>query len=131
MYKASPGMVQKIEDLLASLDSGPTLAEIAGFQGEPLQAVNSIIADGADPIPTDWLKQFRQALLDSSRQASARIQLLEQIAQQCQDFADMDFSFLFDKSRDLFSIGYNVGDRRLDGSFYDLLASEGAARAAS
>ena len=36
----------------------------------------------------------------------------------------MDFSFLFDKSRDLFAIGYNVDDRRLDGSFYDLLASE-------
>ena len=36
----------------------------------------------------------------------------------------MDFSFLFDKSRDLFAIGYNVGDQRLDASFYDLLASE-------
>ena len=36
----------------------------------------------------------------------------------------MDFSFLFDKSRDLFAIGYNVGDQRLDNSFYDLLASE-------
>ncbi len=40
------------------------------------------------------------------------------------NLAEMDFSFLFDKSRDLFAIGYNVGDQRLDGSFYDLLASE-------
>ena len=46
------------------------------------------------------------------------------LASQCQEFADMDFSFLFDKSRDLFAIGYNVGDQRLDNSFYDLLASE-------
>ena len=36
----------------------------------------------------------------------------------------MDFSFLFDESRDLFAIGYNVSDQRLDNSFYDLLASE-------
>src|SRR6185503_13957796 len=36
----------------------------------------------------------------------------------------MDFSFLFDKSRELFSIGFNVHEHRLDGGFYDLLASE-------
>src|SRR5260370_38742807 len=36
----------------------------------------------------------------------------------------MDFSFLFDKSRDLFAIGYNVAEQRRDNSFYDLLASE-------
>ncbi len=36
----------------------------------------------------------------------------------------MDFTFLFDKTRDLFAIGYNVGDQRRDNSFYDLLASE-------
>ena len=49
---------------------------------------------------------------------------MQQLASQCQEFADMDFSFLFDESRDLFAIGYNVGDQRLDNSFYDLLASE-------
>ena len=43
----------------------------------------------------------------------------------------MDFSFLFDKSRDLFAIGYNVGDQRLDSSFYDLLASEARLAASS
>ncbi len=36
----------------------------------------------------------------------------------------MDFTFLFDRSRDLFSIGCNVSERRRDQSFYDLLASE-------
>ncbi|MBL9107749.1 MAG: carbohydrate-binding protein, partial [Myxococcales bacterium] len=40
-------------------------------------------------------------------------------------FADgMQFGFLFDTKRELFSIGYNVGAGRLDGSHYDLLASE-------
>ncbi len=36
----------------------------------------------------------------------------------------MDFTFLFDPARDLFSIGFNVTERRRDTSFYDLLASE-------
>ncbi len=37
---------------------------------------------------------------------------------------EMDFEFLFDRQRGLFSIGYNVTDGRLDSSFYDALASE-------
>lgn len=36
----------------------------------------------------------------------------------------MNFSFLLDKERELLSIGYLVGDGRLDPSCYDLLASE-------
>ena len=36
----------------------------------------------------------------------------------------MDFEFLFDHERELFSIGYQVGSHTLDGSSYDLLASE-------
>jgi cyclic beta-1,2-glucan synthetase len=36
----------------------------------------------------------------------------------------MDFRFLFDSSRKLFSIGYRVTEGELDPSYYDLLASE-------
>jgi cyclic beta-1,2-glucan synthetase len=39
-------------------------------------------------------------------------------------FREMDFRFLFDPVRKLFSIGYRVADGTLDPSFYDLLASE-------
>src|SRR5690606_9824030 len=37
---------------------------------------------------------------------------------------EMDFTFLYDEDRALFSIGYNVSSARIDGSHYDLLASE-------
>ncbi len=43
---------------------------------------------------------------------------------QCEELAAMDFTYLFDSARDLFSIGFNVTERRRDNSFYDLLASE-------
>ena len=39
-------------------------------------------------------------------------------------FREMDFSFLFDPTRKLFSIGFRVRDGALDSSYYDLLASE-------
>ena len=39
-------------------------------------------------------------------------------------FEEMDFSFLFDPTRKLFSIGFRVTDGSLDPSYYDLLASE-------
>jgi cyclic beta-1,2-glucan synthetase len=39
-------------------------------------------------------------------------------------FMAMDFSFLFDQERKIFSIGYNATENRKDDSYYDLLASE-------
>ncbi len=36
----------------------------------------------------------------------------------------MDFGFLYDKARALFAIGYQPSSHSLDGSYYDLLASE-------
>ena len=36
----------------------------------------------------------------------------------------MDFGFLFDPTRKLFSIGFRVREGALDPSYYDLLASE-------
>jgi len=37
---------------------------------------------------------------------------------------DMDFNFLYDKNRGLFTIGYNLEEKSMGESFYDLLASE-------
>ncbi|MFA9399057.1 MAG: GH36-type glycosyl hydrolase domain-containing protein, partial [Clostridiaceae bacterium] len=37
---------------------------------------------------------------------------------------DMDFSILYSKNKDIFSIGYNIERDALDGCYYDLLASE-------
>ena len=53
------------------------------------------------------------------------IERLTAIAVQARQlFDDMDFTFLFDPRRKLFSIGYRVADAALDESYYDLLASE-------
>jgi hypothetical protein len=43
----------------------------------------------------------------------------------------MDQSFLYDGSRHLMTIGYNVDERRVDAGYYDLLASRRASASSS
>jgi cyclic beta-1,2-glucan synthetase len=50
---------------------------------------------------------------------------LNKIASVCQEFyLEMNFRFLYDEERKIFSIGYNATEGRRDDSYYDLLASE-------
>ena len=70
---------------------------------------------------------LRQACLeiagsDEARELAPR---LEAIAERAYRYAlDMEFGFLYDKSRRLFAVGYQVASHTLDESYYDLLASE-------
>ncbi len=65
------------------------------------------------------------ALLDLSRKrAQGRLTQIEDLIDKSGALAQMDFTFLYDKTRRLISIGYNVQERRLDNGYYDLLASE-------
>ena len=56
--------------------------------------------------------------------AQRRIDQLTRLAGMARELAIMDFRFLYNPTTDLLAIGYNVSDRRLDASHYDLLASE-------
>ncbi|HUQ97839.1 MAG TPA: glucoamylase family protein, partial [Gemmatimonadaceae bacterium] len=50
---------------------------------------------------------------------------LKAIAERAHAYAvEMDFRFLYDEKRKLFTIGYHVGSNSVDNSYYDLLASE-------
>ena len=53
-----------------------------------------------------------------------RYQAIDELVARCQELSAMDFEPLYDSSRDLLSIGYDMGERRRDPSWYDLLASE-------
>ncbi|HCI12451.1 MAG TPA: cyclic beta 1-2 glucan synthetase [Gallionellaceae bacterium] len=68
--------------------------------------------------------EHSRCLLEASEHARQRLQALESLARQSEELADMDFTFLLDAERNLFSIGFNVAENRSDASFYDLLASE-------
>ena len=65
------------------------------------------------------------AMPDGPGVAGGLIRRLEAIAGEAQRlFREMDFGFLFDPTRKLFSIGFRVREGGLDPSYYDLLASE-------
>jgi cyclic beta-1,2-glucan synthetase len=66
-----------------------------------------------------------RALLAESTHLTEQLGRLKVLADRAHDYAiEMDFRFLFDDRRKLFSIGYDVSRGGLDNSFYDLLASE-------
>jgi cyclic beta-1,2-glucan synthetase len=63
--------------------------------------------------------------LDAQKEAYALLCGAERLIERCDELANgMNLRFLYDEARRLFSVGFNVETRRLDASYYDLLASE-------
>jgi cyclic beta-1,2-glucan synthetase len=78
-----------------------------------------------------WLNQAAAAVAERMREhdrPTPRSELshrAERLAALADDLVEeAEFGFLFDKERQLFSIGFNVTEGRLDASYYDTLASE-------
>jgi cyclic beta-1,2-glucan synthetase len=93
---------------------GRTLLE---RQVADLTALGMPLGEGREPT-------LRLAAATSSH-AAEQIKRLDALAARAHAYAmEMDFGFLFDERRKLFSIGYAVNAGMLDLSCYDLLASE-------
>jgi cyclic beta-1,2-glucan synthetase len=72
-----------------------------------------------------WVDALAQAIRRSADDAAALVRRVATITRQAEAmFQAMDFSFLFDHTRRLVSIGYRVTDGTPDPNCYDLLASE-------
>ena len=92
----------------AEASAAPALSEVRYW----LQELSEILAVGADgPFPDDLDRSLREVSSRADRLVDG-----------------MKFGFLYDRQRKLFSIGYRLagaeGPGRLDGSYYDLMASE-------
>src|SRR5206468_3040392 len=81
-------------------------------------------AKGSPVAGREAVAEALGAALDPSA-AAALADDLDKLAGRAGGFADaMDFRFLYNPTRHLFAIGYNVPLERLDPAHYDLLASE-------
>ena len=93
------------------------LRDLAVLAAPPQPAIFPTLADLSDP-PV-------HAAGDEMPAAATFVRRLNAIADEAhQIFREMDFTFLFDPTRKLFSIGFRVREGALDPSYYDLLASE-------
>jgi len=113
----------KFKDLV-SLNQNSTLSGLLKTARKLQDEINNRQAANITNDENEWLELFQIALTQSIRQAEEQINSSDTLAQQCNDLADMYWDFLYDKSSNLFTIGYNVEERHVDASYYDLLASE-------
>ncbi|OQB54569.1 MAG: N,N'-diacetylchitobiose phosphorylase [Deltaproteobacteria bacterium ADurb.Bin151] len=102
----------------------PTLQETADLPARWLAAFNEKIGSGGDDRERAWSAEFTRKVSEGSVQAKERLTVINNLIKKTEELADMDYSFLYDKGRQLLTIGYSVGERRRDTSYYDLLASE-------
>ena len=119
----STGVPNRIAEISA-IAGIPTLRELTGLERKLLPFIGSKIAEAATPEEGDELYRLLRLIKEGGERAAERIAVIELLAVKACELAQMEYGFLYDKSRDLFTIGYNVTERRLDSGYYDLLASE-------
>ncbi|HEX4334570.1 MAG TPA: glucoamylase family protein [Polyangiaceae bacterium] len=122
------------ESIRATLAQVESLRDVMQVTPEALARLTeldeSIQADAALPRETRetawrYIADLSADLRNARGSCQTLRESLKRLGERARSLADgMNFSFLYDRGRHLFSIGYNVQASRLDGSFYDLLASE-------
>ncbi len=109
----------------------PSLVGIAEGLGEVLEALELIAHESwsAEDADTQAAREWADAVAAGIRSARpqcvellSRLRIDTDIARQMWEHTD--FTVLFDEHRSLFSIGFNTAEGHLDGSYYDMLASE-------
>ncbi len=125
------GLLSQLREEMLRLDSIPSLREIPEIKAKLVPIIDQILGSvqgmgkqGMGQEERDWLLLVGQTITEACDRAQKRIASVEEIAKVCSELADIKYDLLFDKSRKLLSIGYNVNDSRRDESCYDLLASE-------
>jgi cyclic beta-1,2-glucan synthetase len=114
----------KWEALLNLLHAVPTLAEVPQVCDSALLQLSGARSElraqaiGTFAKLTKLLEQASGAAGDLLSRLSSLAHASEQMME------EMDFNFLLDPERKVFTIGYNVSAQRADNSYYDLLASE-------
>ncbi|MBU3018766.1 cyclic beta 1-2 glucan synthetase [Paraglaciecola agarilytica] len=89
-----------------------------------LTAIETRFKSALSKDEEQWLLSLREKIEASGESVRARKFQGQKLAGQAFEFAAMDYQFLYDNTRHMLAIGYNVDDNRRDASFYDLLASE-------
>ncbi|HLH72187.1 MAG TPA: glucoamylase family protein, partial [Chloroflexota bacterium] len=125
--RAAAGPAREFAQMLRSISSalpGPSTrddeAEAAYWSTQVERQVQAWLDIVDRCYPSD--EHLPGVTSDSPEDLAARFQRLTARVESLADA--MNMRFLYDPKRRLFTVGYNVDDRRSDSSYYDLLASE-------
>lgn len=131
LERANIAIAQRITDLDRFVPWAAAIDELALDLRAPGSACSfaELIAWCAASLPVlqerHEVHQLRAAIAGSQARAEELVERAMRLAELADDFVEeTEFGFLFDRERQLFSIGYSVTDGRLDSSYYDTLASE-------
>ncbi|WP_231701848.1 GH36-type glycosyl hydrolase domain-containing protein [Crassaminicella thermophila] len=112
---------EKLKEKLYSIKGDLTFIELNNLYDEILNDIDKILK-----------KNNQENLLNLKNKIYNANKNIEEVLKKTNDLINRidnivenaDFTQLYDKKRNLFSIGYNVDDEKLTDSYYDLLASE-------
>jgi cyclic beta-1,2-glucan synthetase len=106
----------------SSLERIPTLHQIARLHDSVLQHLR--VSPDKNAQNTALLAEVMPLVSLAGARARERITKIEMLARQAGELALVDYSFLYDTTQHLMTVGYNVEQHRIDTGRYDLLASE-------
>ena len=116
----SPALREK----LIRLEQSFSLIEVSLLEENQLPIIEAELSKIKSGSDQEILLSIATCLREASKHAALRILELEKLAKQSDALAAMDFSFLYNPKKRLFTIGFCVADNRCDICHYDLLASE-------
>jgi len=120
-------LLSQVPDSVASTSAWSRASALLSRASSPraILACHDEALDALSPLEDPFVVALRECI-ERARDACANLTgALAMIGARAAALADgMNFRFLFDEERELFSIGYNAQSARLDNAHYDLLASE-------
>lgn len=120
-----------IEELIALLKKNQNLQDLPKAHREAIDYIERIIdslqSTGTEPgiEESTWLYELKTALEKSIQTSEQLIERYRTLIERIDALSEaMKFEPLYDKKKQLFSIGFNPEENKLSNSYYDLLASE-------
>ena len=110
----------------ATASAIPTWQELAalGNEAQVIDAAADHATQASEHEAHAWLTSLAACVRSAAAVAKNLLHEAATLASQCDEFSQLEYDFLYDKSRQLLSIGYAVTEHRRDVGCYDLLASE-------
>ncbi|MGZ4117580.1 MAG: GH36-type glycosyl hydrolase domain-containing protein, partial [Bacteroidia bacterium] len=115
---------EEFKNLFINFNQNPSVKEIIKFTDSIHVEISDLLKKESSPGKTEWLNKFRNSLEESVHIAKERVSRIEKLSLCCDELADVEWDFLYDKTKNLLTIGYKPEEHQCDPSFYDLLASE-------